>query len=260
MNRRIIKSLSMLMAPLLAALLLACPVDGKADTDGGWQFHLAPYAWLAGQKGTIATQPGLPAAGVDIDFYDDIVGNINGALLLAGEARKGELGVVFDVAYTDIEDDDVTSGPFYSSLNSRTKTWMVSAAGFYRLMQQDRAFLDGLVGLRYWSVDSSLKFGAGILPATERSNREDWVDPFIGIKGLTPIGSSDFFINGALALGGFGVGSDFMWDAMLNLGYQWTATFSTTLGYRYLDVDYDEDDFLYDVYQDGLVVGLSWRF
>jgi hypothetical protein len=51
-----------------------------------------------------------------------------------------------------------------------------------------------------------------------------------------------------------------MWDAMLNLGYQWTPMFSITVGYRYLDVDYDEDDFLYDVSQQGLLFGLSWRF
>lgn len=38
-----------------------------------------------------------------------------------------------------------------------------------------------------------------------------------------------------------------MWDGMLNLGYPWTASFSTTIGYRYLEVDYDEDNFLYDV-------------
>jgi hypothetical protein len=151
--------------------------------------------------------------------------------------------------------------PFFTTLTSRTKTWIVSAAGFYRLIEQDGAFLDGMAGLRYWSVDSSLKLGAGILPARESSNREDWVDPIIGLKGLTvPLGASKFFVSGALVLGGFGVGSDFMWDGLLNLGYQWTAMFSTTVGYRYLDVDYDEDDFLYDVSQDGLVLGLSWRF
>jgi hypothetical protein len=51
-----------------------------------------------------------------------------------------------------------------------------------------------------------------------------------------------------------------MWDANLNLGYQWTTGFSTTIGYRYLDVDYEKDAFLYDVAQDGLILGLSWRF
>jgi hypothetical protein len=29
------------------------------------------------------------------------------------------------------------------------------------------------------------------------------------------------------------------------------------LGYRYLDVDYEKDEFLYDVAQDGAVLGLS---
>jgi hypothetical protein len=92
------------------------------------------------------------------------------------------------------------------------------------------------------------------------SNREDWVDPLIGIKGLAPIGESKFFVSGALVIGGFGVGSHFMWDALINLGYRWTEGFSTTLGYRYLDVDYDKDGFLYDAAQRGLIFGLSWRF
>jgi hypothetical protein len=168
--------------------------------------------------------------------------------------------VVADIDYSDIEDDEATPGPFYSTLTTRTKSWMVSVGGLYRLVQEDRAFLDAVAGVRYWSVDTTLEFGAGLLPATERSNREDWVDPLIGLKGLLPLGSSKFFISGVLSMGGFGMGSDFMWDAMLNLGYQWTPMFSTTIGYRYLDVDYDEDDFLYDVSQQGLVFGLSWRF
>jgi hypothetical protein len=257
--------LSIIKAPsvvgvVLAALLLAAPVHAETKTGATWHFQLGTYGWLSGQKGTLATLPGLPAANVDIDFYDDIAGNINGAFSLIGEARKGRLGVVADVNYSDIEDDEATSGPLFTTLTSRTKTWIATMAGFYRLIEQDRAFLDGMAGLRYWSVDSSLKLGAGILPAREISNREDWVDPIIGFKGRMPLGESKFFVGGALAIGGFGVGSDFMWDGLINLGYQWTAMFSTTVGYRYLDVDYDQDDFLYDVYQDGPIIGLSWRF
>ena len=77
-----------------------------------------------------------------------------------------------------------------------------------------------------------------------KPNKEDWFDPIVGLKGLTPFGDSKFFVSGFLVLGGFGVGSDFMWDANVNLGYQWTETFSTTFGYRYLDVDYENGDFL----------------
>lgn len=51
-----------------------------------------------------------------------------------------------------------------------------------------------------------------------------------------------------------------MWDVSINFGYQWGDTFSTTIGYRYLDVDYEDDGFLYDVAQQGPLIGLSWVF
>lgn len=246
-------------------IFLCFPALVESNSGEKWEFQLAPYAWLAGQKGTVATLPGLPAADIDVDFYDDILGNINGALMLVGEARKGRFGLVMDVTYTDIEMEDPTPlGIFYSSMISRTKSWMWSVAGLYRLVGKQHQFLDVIGGFRYWSVDSELTLkGAafpGVFPEQSISNKEDWVDPLIGFKGLTPIGESKFFVSGGVVIGGFGAGSDFMWDANINLGYQWTKGFSTTVGYRYLDVDYEKDDFLYDVAQDGLVLGLSWRF
>jgi hypothetical protein len=241
-------------------ILASCPPLYAESDSEKWHFQLAPYAWLAGQSGKVATLPGLPPADIDIGFYDDILDNINGALMLVGEARKGRFGLVADIAYTDIETEESTPGAFFSSVRSRTTSWIVSAAGLYRLVERQQAFLDLIGGIRYWSVDSELALGAGRLPAREVTNNEDWVDPIIGLKGLAPIGASKFFVSGAFALGGFGVGSDLMWDLNVNLGYQWTQAIATTLGYRYLDVDYDNDGFLYDVSQDGLVLGLSWRF
>jgi hypothetical protein len=260
MKTPIFKSLMMIVFGAVPTIL--CCFSAYAESNGSdkWNFQLAPYAWLAGQKGKVGTLPPLPPADIDVDFYDDILGNINGAIMLVGEARKGRCGVVMDVAYTDIEAGESTPGPLFSSIESRTKSWIISAAGLYRLVERERAFLDVVVGIRYWSVESKLSLEAGLLPARKISNKEDWVDPLVGLKGLMPIWESKFFVSGAFAIGGFGVGSDFMWDANINLGYQWTKSFATTFGYRYLDVDYEEDDFLYDVAQDGLVLGLSWRF
>jgi len=181
--------------------------------------------------------------------------------MLVGEARKGRYGLVTDIVYSDIEMEDPTPyGVLYSSVVSQTKSWIVSVAGLYRLVERQSRFLDVFGGFRYWSVDSELTLKAGALPERSVSNKEDWFDPLIGLKGFTPIGASKFFASGAFAMGGFGVGSDFMWDALINFGYQWTEGFATTIGYRYLDVDYENKDFLYDVAQDGLTLGLSWRF
>jgi hypothetical protein len=255
--------LTIFLGAFLAAIWCTC-AHAESSSSEQWNFQLAPYAWLAGQKGSVATLPGLPPADIDVGFYDDVLGNINGAIMLLGEARKGRFGVVMDVVYNDIETEDPTPlGVFYSALNSRTKSWMVSGAGFYRLVESQNRFLDVIGGVRYWSVDSELTLEGPqfpSLPERSISNKEGWVDPIVGLKGFVPIGESKFFVSGALVIGGFGVGSDFMWDAMINFGYQWTKGFSTTIGYRYLDVDYEDDGFLYDVAQQGITLGLSWRF
>lgn len=256
-----IRRISLLVVGCTLFSLLAV-VPARAETAAGdtWHFQMAPYAWLAGINGTVATLPGLPPADIDIDFWDDILGNINGALFLVGEARKDRLGVFIDLAYVDIESDGATPGPFFSSVVSTSKSWMVSGAGLYRMVDQSGAFLDFLAGIRYWSVDSNLELRPGLLRGRNVSNQEDWVDPLVGVKGLFPLGASKFFLSGGVVIGGFGAGSDFMWDGNVNLGYNWTDTFATVIGYRYLDVDYEDGDFLYDVAQQGPILGFSWRF
>lgn len=250
--------LFMLLACSVFFILLLChAASAESDT---WHFQLSSYAWLAGQDGTVATLPGLPPADIEIDFWDDISDNINGALMLIGEARKDRFGVFMDVAYVDIESDDATAGPSFSSVVSTTESWIVTATGLYRLVDQSAAFVDLIAGIRYWSVDSTLALRPGILRGREISHKEDWVDPIVGLKGRTSLGESKFFLSGGLAIGGFGVGSDFMWDASAYLGYQWGEMFSSTIGYRYLDVDYEDNGFLYDVVQQGPVLGLTWRF
>lgn len=244
---------------VLLAGYSAAPAESMGDD--AWHFQITPYAWLTGQNGRAATLPGLPPADISVDFYEDILGNINMAGMLVGEARKGRFGLVSDIVYSDIEMKDPTPyGVLYSAVNTRSKSWIVSLAGLYRLFEDQSRFLDGLVGFRYWSVDTDMTLFAGLLPERNISNSEDWFDPFIGLKGLSALGKSKFFVSGGVLLGGFGVSSDLFWDASINLGYQWTEGFSTTLGYRYLDVDYEKNDFLYDVAQDGMTLGFFWRF
>ena len=64
--------------------IFSIPAHAETDEKDTWRFQVAPYAWLAGQKGTVATLPGLPPADIDVNFYDDVLGNINGALFLVG--------------------------------------------------------------------------------------------------------------------------------------------------------------------------------
>ena len=128
MKRVVLKVLVLFAMGLLGSLSFCLAANAQSCCDGGdkWEFQISPYAWLAGQKGRTATLPGLPAADIEVDFFDDILGNINGSLMLLGEARKGRWGLVADLIYTDIEAEDKTPGTLFSSIKSRTKSWIVT--------------------------------------------------------------------------------------------------------------------------------------
>ncbi len=81
----------------------------------------------------------------------------------------------------------------------------------------------------------------------------------IGVKTRFDTGTP-LFITAWGMIGGAGVGSDITWDAMGGLGYQWTESFSTVLGYRALGVDYKNNGFVYDVIQQGVILGGVFRF
>ena len=245
------------LVPVLSAIAIFCIATLPAQAEEPWQFQIAPYVWVAGLEGDVATLPGVPAASVDASFTD-ILENLDVAFMIAGEAHNGRFGFFADIFYADIEATGSVPGPFNAAVNLESRTLFATGAGFWRLWSDERASLDVMAGARLWSVDTELVIGAPI--STTVSHDEDWVDPLIGFKARGTLGGDRFFQSLGILFGGFGVGSDLMWDANVNLGYQWTDGFSTSIGYRYLAVDYSDGGFLYDVVQQGPTFALIWRF
>jgi hypothetical protein len=249
------RSLLVVMLPLLmhAAPLLA------AD---GWDFRLTPYLWFAGLKGDVATIPGAPPAPIDISSSDALE-DTEASLMLMFDAKKGRHGVFADFLYSDVSsDDELVPPPIDLVLRSTSKTTIFTFAYQYELYNRDQRVVDLMAGARYWKVDSELRFqgGLGILAGKKVSNDESWLDPALGIKGRTPLGDSRFYLEGGAGVGGFGVGSELFYEFNGSIGYQWNKAIGTAIGYRLFDVDYDDEDFLYDVRQQGWQLGLTWAF
>ena len=59
---------------------------------------------------------------------------------------------------------------------------------------------------------------------------------------------------------GGGASSDLVWDVMAGAGYQFTDMFSLEVGYRAAAVDYSNDGFVYDVVQQGPIIGAVFHF
>ena len=249
-----------LLSVVILSLVLASPGIGLAQDV--WQFRLTPYAWLAGLKGNVSTVRGQPSAPVDVSA-SDALRDLEGGGMIMLDARKGRHGFLVDFMHTDVRSDfQLVPPPINLNMRSISKTTIVTLAYQYELFRQDASVVDVLAGLRYWDIDSELQFsgGLGVLAGRKISTSESWVDPGLGIKGRTPLGSSRFYVEGGLGIGGFGVGSDLFYEYNANIGYQWTKSIGTTLGYRMFDVDYEKSGFVYDVRQEGWQLGLTWAF
>ena len=242
------------------ALLLGYAIPVQAADE--WQFRLTPYLWFAGLKGDVATIPGLPAAPIDLS-PSDALNDTEASLMFVFDASKGQHGVFFDFLYSDVQSkEELIPQPIGLSLKSVSKTTLVTLAYQYTAYSADNAALDLLVGGRYWDVDTELRFGGGPPPLGGRkvSHAESWIDPALGIKGRMPLGDSKFYLEGGAGIGGFGVGSDLFYEFNGAVGYQWSTSIGTTVGYRMFDVDYEDGDFLYDARQQGWQLGLTWAF
>jgi hypothetical protein len=245
----------------LLCALSAAEADDAAErsTTDDWSFGFAPYLWFAGLEGDLSTLPPLPPVSVDWSF-SDILENFDIGFMGVGEIRKGRFGVLVDLVYVDLEAEKATPrGIFFSNAAVEAKTFIGTFEASYRLVEEGDAQLDLLAGARVWSVETELSLGAGLLAARQIDHSETWADPIVGLRGRQDIGSG-FYLTGWVNVGGFGVASDITWDVLGGIGYQIDRDMAMVLGYRHLEVDFEDDGFLFDVEQSGPVLGGVFRF
>ena len=244
---------------LVITLLLLLPTLANAKED--WDFKLSPYAWFAGVEGDVSTLPNAPIAPIEVTS-SQALSDSEASFMLLFEAKTQRHGLLLDVLYTDSRSEENLVEEIGLKLKSISKNKIFSTAYMYELYKKDHTVMDLFAGVRYWKVDTELEFsgGLGLLAGQRIRDAESWYDPLIGIKARTPIAASKFFVAGGLAGGGFGVGSDSFYDVSAHVGYQWNKPIGTTLGYRLFSVDYEDGTFVYDIKQDGWLLGLTWAF
>ena len=234
--------------------LALASVGAQADE---WEYRLTPYLWFAGLEGDAATIPGLPTAPIKVTPSQALEG-LEAGFMLMFDARKGGNGLYMDFIYTDVRMDEEVIPALDLTLRAITKSTLLTAAYERELIRDEGKSLEAMIGARYWAVDSSLAFSGPL--GLSGQNKQTWVDPFVGLKGRSRLGGSDFYLVGGAAVGGFDVGSKLFYDLNFSVGYQWTDAIGTSVGYRLTDVDYDGRDFKWDVQQSGWQLGLTWAF
>jgi len=88
---------------------------------------------------------------------------------------------------------------------------------------------------------------------------QNWFDPYLGVAGRYNFWEP-FYVTAKGDVGGFGIGSQFTWQASGAVGCQITRRIYSEVGYRYLYVDYQHAGFVYDVATRGVQITVGVVF
>jgi hypothetical protein len=230
------------------------PAPAVSDLHGDVTLY-GMYPFFSGKVGVNGYGPyDIPSSG-----NSDLLQKLDGFFMGEFSLRYGDWGVLTDLMYADLGNDK-TSASGYASAETDLSGLIGTAALTYAVYDSPDAHLDAFAGIRYWSMDSSVKLS--ILGGAWDVNAHDtidWVDPMIGLRGRYKL-SDSFFLAGAGGIGGFGVGAKFSWDVTASLGYEFSDHFTMQLGYRAFGTDYRKNGDVIDIVAQGPVLGLTARF
>jgi hypothetical protein len=250
------RHVSVLTAVLLVTALLVTPAFAAGDQgDDAWHFDLAPfYGWFVTVDGTTGVGPVDQKTKAD---FGDIWNNLDTAVTGHVEARKGRWGGIIDVNYMSLNPKETL--PSGVTLGVDIKSTMVEIDGFYGV-RRDAHLFDIIAGVRYTKQETDISFNP---PGVKAGVDADWWDPIVGgrwIWGFAP----QWQLTARGDIGGFGVGSDFTWNAAALVIWQpWTHV-SFGAGYRALDQDYEDgegpDRYKFDATMYGPLAGINFRW
>ncbi len=241
----------------LALVANPAAAQGNPQPDDAWTFTLSPYVWFSGLGGEVTGPHGGESFTAD---FGDIFGTMKFAFMGLAEARRGNFSLVTDFMYLNLEQGVPVPGlGAFSGGSARTQSVEVSAIGLYTVAEGSAGRIELGGGIRGWWFDTELKLDAGRLPARTQSASTSWADPVISARGVLRL-SDRLSLTAYGDIGGFGLGSEFTWQAFGTLDYQVTESISVSAGFRWIHIDYDKGRTDISLDMGGPIIGASVRF
>ncbi len=258
------------------------------DQPGGWNFQVTSYAWLTGISGTLEARGRIINSSAS---FIDLVKNSDELIPFMGyfEASRDRFTLFGDVFYSKIgfpNSNDIQKNPIAGlTITRSSKTGVTSTlaiaqlAAAYDVARLANASFGVYGGARYWYTDTDITWkitrtvnlaNLGLERrgdyAVADSKGTSWVDPIVGIRVRQDIapGQQISFLGD---IGGFGVGSQFSWQAYAGYAREFmigNTKMAANVGYRALSVDYKsgsgDTKRKYNVVLHGPLAGLSLRW
>jgi hypothetical protein len=264
---------------IVAALAGALWLTNAHAADDEWKYSITPYLWLPSFNGNFKySLP--PGAGGSPEVQTYYLNKLNAVLMLAGDARKGNMSLFTDLIYLDISGSsshvksvDFGGTKVSSNIDAGTQTsikgTVLTLGGGYTLVRTPDASLDVIGGLRYMGVDVSTDWhltttiinpiGGGTFPLTGTvSERVDLWDAIIGMRGRINLGDSGKWSVPYYLDAGTG-SSTLTWQGMMGLAYTF-GWGDVSLAYRHLYYSQKGDQFIQSLALSGPLLGVTFGF
>jgi hypothetical protein len=219
--------------------------------------NLALYGWLQSLDGRVGAGPFTVP--ISSGFRDTIdAADTVAAMMGNAEYRQGRVSAFLDGAYTRLGFNDLSIGPLAARASTSVLVLHFGAAVEVASGGDGLWALDVFGGPRFTKVRNEIGLPSG--PSASRTAA--WLEPFVGVRVRGQFGANwHYTLMGDV--GGFGMGSDFAWQAVATLGYRFPlfgSDAAVVAGYRALSQDYRASGFRYDMTVHGPLIGLSLRF
>lgn len=220
-----------------------------------WHYLGEVYLMFPNMSGETAVG-NLPPVSVDADV-SDIFGNLEMGAMFYLEATNDDWSISSDFIYMKLG-QDVEPGAVVTAGDLTMKQYAWELATLKRITP----WLDAGVAGRMNKLEVALDLET-ILNSRSGSGSETWFDPVIVVRSNN-VFNEKWITQLRLDAGGFGIGSDFTWQLQANVGYRFSELIQTSLGYRYIGIDYEQgdgaDQFVYDMDTFGFVARVGFNF
>lgn len=247
------------IAPL--ATLMSIPLvlqDARADeAAGGWRHTVVIYGMGAAIDGT--AQIGQVEVPVDVSI-SEVFDALEFGAMAAYRIEDGTWSFTVDTTFMGLGGSDTTLGGLLRGEMDVDQFTLMGTVG-RRLTDN----LEFLFGFAYMDLSTDLKVNGtvGGVVDLEASRDVDWIDPTVGLQYGLPLGE-DWRLNLRGDIGGFGIGSDLMYQVLATFRWQMSDTTGFVFGYRLISFDYEEGKDQnyqhYDLTEQGPLAGVTISF
>lgn len=244
-------------AAMLLPGLLATSAAAAEDARNDWRQAVFIYGMGAAIDGT--AQIGNVSVAVDVSA-SDVLDALEFGAMAAYRIENDVWSLTADATYMGLGGKATTQGGLVQAAMDIDQFTVMGTAG-RRLTEH----LEFLFGFAYVDLSADLRVAGTVGGQLDIEARRDvdWIDPTIGLQYNRPIGA-EWRLNLRGDLGGFGVGSDLMYQALANVRWQASEKIGVVLGYRLISFDYEEGAGQgyqrYDLTEQGPLVGVIISF